>query len=524
MQKKILSIMLSLTFVLGISVFSTVNVLAATRPVRSDYEIIEDFENYTDPLCAANVQSGNIALDGESSFVFEGTASVINLPVLGKPTIANPTGVFFRIEATLPFVKGGGLNINYGSPNFTNLAGGGATNSWWYATWCPEAYRMSAFSSGKMQALVFAPMTVSADGVASLQITNLDAFGWAGTGIKGIIDDIGYYSVANPAAPDYTTIATELATDCPTNPAFIAGLSTGTFNSYLLSNASIKMVPIVYHSSGTYDWAVDNTTLATIDANGVLTAKHKGTVKVTIKDHLNNALSASTDVKIVFGYIQISCTDNNNTDKALFGLKMRLRGAPSSVMSNTNFTWSVVSGPATIADTQLDTSEGGQDVDMANVPDATAALVSFTGSGKVVVRATFNIDPTIYNEYVFNVAPNKTYLNQSIVEAGGYESIYYTTASWKTLQAALTNANKLYSSQTVTQDQLNAGKIALDAAIAKLAVADETAVSEPVSDNDNANPQTSSSPSLLTPALAVILLGGLIAALRKRKSINKGGY
>jgi hypothetical protein len=518
MLKKILSIMMCLSFILSISAFTTFSVSAAAHP---NFEVVNDFETSTSSIA----QIGDIAIDGTTSLVFSGAVDFA-LPDLAAPTIANPTGVFFRVEVTKPF-PGGGMMVNWtllstfvGYDGKNPVDAGSAKNSWNTST-------TGLFTADRMQGIYFVPWQASfgdiTAGAKGLNITNLSDCGWGATDAKCIIDDYGYYSVPDPANPDYTTVAPLISSNYPSNPEKIASLSTGNYNnSVLVNSAPLQMQAVVYHASSAYDWTVDDANVATIDANGMLTPKKKGTVNVTITNHINPSLTITTAVHVVFGYVTMTCGDNGNSSDALYGIKLRLRGAPTFAMTDTNFVWSVASGPAKIGDTAFDPK--GLDSDIANVPDVACTMVTFTGSGKVVIRAAFVTDPSVYSEYTFNVSPNISYLAQSILAAQGYTSDGYTAASWKALQTALASSVALYNTGTeaATQDALTASKTALDAAVTNLAAADAaTSTSnksgKSTSTNTNGtNPDTGASndvfPSLI---VAMAALGGIIVTVKK---------
>jgi hypothetical protein len=156
----------------------------------------------------------------------------------------------------------------------------------------------------------------------------------------------------------------------------------------------------------------------------------------------------------------------------------------------------------------------GLDSDIASAAGVTCQMVTFTGSGTVVIKAAFVSDPSVYSEWTFNVSPNLSTLATSIIAAQGYTKSYYTAASWKTMQAALASSIKMYNAgaAATTQEAVVASKAALDNAVANL-----VAINTPATGSSSeSNPGTGASSDVF-PALmvAIVALGGIIVTVKK---------
>ncbi|MHB1485230.1 MAG: LPXTG cell wall anchor domain-containing protein [Saccharofermentanales bacterium] len=544
MLKRILGIMMCLSMIFSILVVSSINVSAAAHPT---WEIAQNYESGDitglggygmqsgggDP--AFSLVTGEVASVGDKSLQMKTTGfpdghwscDVIakNLPAA---TIASPSGYFYRIEtnapagtAALPVIKqmDWGNWATWGSYTADTIYisdKGTVTHAGMSAT-LPEAnfsgyifVKIIDMTSTKVQDIGF---TIGPWGATASWGTSTTIF-----------DNLGFYSVpATSTDADYVALANSLKAEYPVKPDVISSISTGTYNNSVLVTTPVQMKAQVFHASSTYDWSVDNTRIATIDANGLLTPKMKGSVVVKMSNHSNPDLFTSTTVNVCFGYITITCSENGNISDALYGIKYKVRGVPTFTMTDTNFKWSVTSGPATIKDVPLDLAL--MDSDLANAIDPAAALVAFTGSGKVVIRASYIVDPNVYSEWTFNVIPNISYINRSIIKAQGYTSEGYTAASWKTLQTALSKAITLYDggAAKTTQTALDASQKSLDAAVTSLIVlGNESAAATPTNSiNSTDNPQTGNdSTSAMMLSLVVILLGALIISLRRKVSNN----
>jgi hypothetical protein len=332
------------------------------------------------------------------------------------------------------------------------------------------------------------------------------------------IDNLGYYSVpATPKDSDYASIVTSLNASYTVNPIVINSVSTGTYQNNVLTTAPCQMQAAIIHPVGTFTWTSSNPAVATISATGLLTPKAVGTTDITVASVNNPAATATCTVNCVYGYCAMTCADNGNTDQATYGLKLRLRAVPSYVMPDTNIVWSIASGPATIATNAFDPLH--LDSDLASAANVQCSMITFTGSGKVVVRASFITDPDVYSEYTFNVLPNLNQLSLSIIAAQALKESNFTAASWKVFSSALKAAVAINNAGITgaSQDKINAAKLNLDTAVTNLVAASGTpsgSASSAASSESNPGTGTSSNvfPSLL---IAVLALGGIAVTLKK---------
>jgi len=549
MFKKVFSIVMCLSFVLSISAFTTFYASAASHP---KWEIVQDYE--TNGAEAFNVDvdmhgigneaqnrkllaegkyatNGLVSMQLNSNGLTQGTdgwdfgknpfcADVISKD--NKPaTIANPSGAFVRVETTaqagclwLPFPDGASWG-NFGTH---------ASEAYQliFVTDSGTIYHVTDFKLPVANFLGY--VFIAFKDMTAGKVKNLGFYEGDHNGVVNIpwlnaitlFDNVGYYSVSSISADnEYKDIVNSLNTEMPLNPESLESISTGNYNNSVLSNAPMQMKSIKFHASSLYVWSVSDSSVATIDASGVLTPKKIGAVDVTYSNPTKPELTKTITANVVFGFVTITCKDNDSTDKAVFGIKFRLRGVPTFLMPDTNVKWSVVSGPATITDIPVDLKD--LDKDLVNAANPSAAMVSFTGSGKVVVRASYVVDPAVYSDYIFNVAPNLNLLAQSILVAQNYSSNDYTSASWTALQTALADSVKLYNAgvDNTTQDETDASKATLDNAMAGLVEATVASPSKPTTTPTKNPPMGSSTDMIPTLIIMVVALGGIALTIKK---------
>lgn len=525
MLKKAIRIFVSLSFILSISAFATINVSAATVVTAgtSTYEIAQDFEGiaagttltsaFNASQETAQLMEGPGAIAGDKSLqinvISPGGYSKIDLAasLLPAPTIPDPTGVFFRIEFDKPVTGGtGGILI-------TTLDGSYAAIS---SSWLTDMAGANGYIAGygqikgQMIGYLFCPFP---DAVwADPNILGWDIRSTTPDNSKMLIDNIGYYT-----GTDYASIVASLNTADPLNPISLQGVTPNTYKNNIIPNFPIQMKINAYHKgASTILWSVKDPVIATIDANGLVTAKKKGTTVVTAALSNDPTIKQECTINVVLGDINLTSKELDNAHTAVFGLKVKFRAEARYYTFDKDVVWSVKSGPATFVSTPFDPL--GDDSDIAASPDVTCILASFSDSGKVIFRAALAANPTIFTDYELVIIPSFTQLQSDVLNAMGMNSNQYSQASWSKVETLIDTINTLIENgpEKTTQSKINTLRTDLAKAISALVVGQGTE-SEP--DDDNGNPQTGSE-SLLVLTLTVILLGVLIITIKKRVPNN----
>lgn len=468
--------------------------VSATAPV---YELVQNFEDST----SANVQTGDLVIAGEKSYVFTtGSGNFIDLGALPAPTIENAAGVFIRYELTQALTENGGF---LGSPQPTASA-----------AWSQITDKNGLNPINGVLASIFAPyFTITPAGYVFLEYLPETMSGgvalglnisYAGIpdGVTLIFDDIGYYT-----GTDFAAIAAAVNADIPTNPMKLINVATSLPGNHVLMTHPDQMTVNVLHGAGAViKWEIDDTAIATIDADtGAITPVSKGTATVTAYVESDETIMCEGEITVADGFIDVTCKDTENGNDTIFGLKPRLRAAPYYKGPATTVVWSIVSGPATIARDVLLLFSGDADLAiLSQTVNIQTSILTFTGSGTVVVRAALETDTSIYTDYTFNVAGTFKDLQALILDAQGMDPNQFTAAKWAAILAACDEANAMIDEGTegITQDQINAQMLSLQNVI------------DGVEETDN--PETGDGVLGAGTLIALLVCAGL-ALLRQRK-------
>ncbi|MHB1484021.1 MAG: Ig-like domain-containing protein [Saccharofermentanales bacterium] len=521
MLKKATRIFVSLSLILSISAFASINVSAGTVVTAgaSSYEIAQDFEGiaagttltsaFNPAQETAQLMEGPGAIAGDKclqiNVISPGGYSKIDLAasILPKPTLAAPTGIFFRVEFDKPVETG------VGGTMITTLDGSydGMQTAWVTDMAGANGYfgTYGGFK-GMIIGYIFVPFP-------NANWTTDKILGWdmrsnLPSNSKMLLDNLGYYK-----GTDYAAIIESLNAADPLNPIALQGVTPNTYKNNIIPNNPIQMQIQAYHKgASTILWSVKDPVIASIDANGLITAKKKGSTVVTASLSNDPTVKQECTINVVLGDIDLTSRELDNAHTAVFGLKVKFRASARYYTFDKDVVWSVKSGPATFVPAAFDPL--GDDSDIATAPDVTCILASFSDSGKVIFRATLAANPTIFTDYELTILPSFTQLQSDVLNAMGMNTNQYSQASWGKVQTLINTINTLIENgpEKTTQSKINTLRTDLAKAIAALVVGQGTE-SEP--DDDNGNPQTGSE-SLVILTLTVILLGGLIITFKKR--------
>jgi hypothetical protein len=335
-----------------------------------------------------------------------------------------------------------------------------------------------------------------------------------------ILDDFGYYSGFN-----YKAIVAQINSQNTANPSIIKDLSTGTNNNTVILGTTTKMNAVVLHPGSSIVWESDNPLVASVDSNGILKALKNGVANIKISLSGDSENYKITRVTVVQGDIGITCTDNDNTDSAVSGLKLRLRASPRFSGADKKIVWSLVQGRADIQEDSFDPL--GDDKDISDNPDVQCVKVKFTDSGKVTIRASLLMDSTVFADYVFNVLPSFRELQTTVLLVEELDPQKFTVSKWNNILKIVKEANELMDAGVEKTNQTSIS--ALNTKLLKAAglFIEDTSTSEnsegTVSDNnDSGNPNTG--PGGLQIWIYMLFINAILIGIYSVRKNNIGGF
>lgn len=444
------------------------------------------------------------------------------------PTIA-ATGFFFRMETNAPE----GVSM---FPIATD-------NMWsnvWGATFTFVSYdgtvttATNLVPSANFRGYVFANLH-GGKAPAAYEKLGMQMSTWASDGGAAhahwglsttIIDNIGYYATtAGTAEAEYTAIFDAVTAETARNPAILQYIATGNFNDELLGDVQTTMQKVITRPGPTdvFAWSIDNPTIASIDANGVITPKKYGTATVTATLTLPDASQQikSTLITVVKGSIYFTLEDlvgvANAVSEAdgIFGIKPKINAKVIYNGFDNQVVWSVVEGEASVENL----SDG---VENATALDMHSAYATFENSGTVVLRASLVDAPSVYRDLTFAVGSNPVLLESKIFEAQGLGG-EFTVYGYNMLLQAIEDAQALLEEENVEQSVYSEMIDTLQYAMDNVYEEGDTSTPAESETSTDTNPTTSDSVNpmgyavLLTLALAAMALGRKLVLNRQRR-------
>jgi hypothetical protein len=327
MKRKIISLLLSVALISSLGIALPIST-SATGDFA--YEIVQNFESvalgsYTGGTYTSQSVISDIgAINGSKSQVITGSAYAgCTLPL---PTIANPTGVFFRIKINqpMPNAPSGGL-----CPVFNGSGPGTGLDNWGYNT---DAYGLNSirteagttyYNSYSLEPKSI--FSISTEGyyyvpLTTLNLTpavgattfNFDYFTSYGnfTTEKIYIDDIGYYSGTAP----FSDIATKINQEHP-----------APFYGEIIDQVAIDAVIGSINALPAPDYITYEDAYLVNDVNSKYNALKSGEKSlVTNTAKLNKAVAALPVLnaydKTVANYANVNRIICNGSSNPLFGL------------------------------------------------------------------------------------------------------------------------------------------------------------------------------------------------------------
>lgn len=260
--------------------------------------------------------------------------------------------------------------------------------------------------------------------------------------------------------------------------------------------------------SSLLDWKVDNDSLASIDATGLLTGKADGSVNVTATMKSDSSCTASQAISVVKGYI-ILTIPNGSVTQTDIGADMTpsFLAVVSYDSTDSGVTWSCSENKAKITDTTNENTAANNHT----------AKVTFTDSGKVTIRVTLKADPSIYADYVLNVTTSKDQLSNDLYEVEGYNSSKYTALRWNNLQTAARKAQSVLDDDNATQAQINSADAYLMKMVAELSLPDSVSTTGTVG-STTGSPNTGGSYPLMISAIVLLASCGVLVSKRLKNN------
>lgn len=526
MLKKILSVFT------GICLISSLFALSVTTSAASSlkWEVIQDYENEASIDAQASAGGDILTVITGNRDPIYGNGSVqiqVKNPSWSNdslvaaapaPTIANPKGIFFRIETNA--AKGSTLRLVLGADDWSYDSpddGSGSASPDTVA-----AKKVAAFvtddgtvsygrtPSDYFSGYVFIPMDPDANSdldftkIARVALLFSPWYGLSWDGTTSTFDNVGYYSVsATTADSEYMDIVDSLNAQYTSNPAIINSLTTGTYNNDVLSDSTTQLQLVGLHTSGkTFLWSIDNTNIATIDSKGMITPKKLGKAKVTVSVPNVEGSAVSLNINVVKGSIFLTLEDSTRISDALvetqciFGIKSKLNAGVFYNGFDNSIAWSVVSGSASIEDLDV----GLENVEANN---SHSCLVTFKNSGKIVIRAALKDDSTVYRDFTYDVIANPSFLNAKILEAQSMGGTF-TETGYANLLEVISDAQELIDSENASQAQYDAAINAIQVAMNNL------------NSDSSENPNTDDKTNIIFVVTLLCFAGAFILGFRKR--------
>ncbi|MHB1484708.1 MAG: Ig-like domain-containing protein [Saccharofermentanales bacterium] len=480
------------------------------------------------PALTMQLLPSDTALYGTGSLKFKNNATVgsdwVNAlfdKAPKAPTIASPSGFFFRLETNAPE----GVSM---WPIATN-------NMWsnvWGATFTFVSYTGVVTANTNLlpanfSGYVFANLR-GGQAPAAYEKFGMQMSTWASTGGAAhahwggsinFVDLVGYYSATAATATDeYKALAVAIDAANPRNPAVLRSITTGNYNDECLVDVKTTMIKVLDRPGpgDTFAWSIDNTAVATIDAAGVITPKKYGQATVTATLTLPDASKQvkTTKITIVKGSIYFTIEQYMGVENAvvtmesIFGIKPKINAKVTYNGFDNMVAWKVISGDASVENL----SEG---LPNASALDLHSAYITFKNSGKIVVRCSLVDAPTVYRDITFTVKSNPVTLESKISEAEGLGG-EFTEAGYARLTKAIADANALLAKTGVEQATYDKMIDTLQFAMDNVFV--EGTVSEPANsetESEGGNPQTSDNSAPIGYAAILSLLFAGVALSRK---------
>jgi len=478
--KKILVFILAVSLICSVSVLNFIS-LAADHPT---WEVVQDYENADDtvystqgndgPLDVKELVSGNEAIYGNKSLKI--TTNLVNsnwnADIIednpAPPTIENPSGFFFRIETNnpkdvtmIPMFDALDWNDDFAS-SLILVSDSGTV-----------IHENNKISVENFCGYIFVPVTNMSD--TRIKKMGFLLSSWNSPEVSCnwgksylLIDNAGYYSVTDlNADSEYVAIVNELNENYEMNPPVISSISTGTYLAEVLADAPTQLQMVGLHLTGkTILWSIDNTNIATVDANGFLTPKKLGKATVTASIEGMDNSSVSLEIKVVKGCIYLTLEDNTDVSDAvteaegIYGIKPKVNAGVFYNGVDNSVIWSVVNGSATIEDLDVD-------VENASANTLHSCYVTFEDSGTIVIRAALKDNPSVYRDITFTVSPNSNKLLEKILEAQSIGGTF-DEDNYNNLLNAISEAEELLSDPNATQSQYNSAIASIQATIDNL--------------------------------------------------------
>lgn len=215
------------------------------------------------------------------------------------------------------------------------------------------------------------------------------------------------------------------------------------------------------------DWSSSKTSVAAVNAAGVVSAKTNGKVTIEAALKAHPTVKATSVLSVVNGYIDVSMLNSDNVTTVSGDMTPRMSAVAHSVGSLA-MVWSCKAEQASIVDLNNEDTPA----DTSNVK------VKFNDSGKVTLRVALKNYPDVYTDVTLTVVPTKMDLSTTLDSMTGYSENDYSTLRWNNLQKAIRVARAVYDNSNATQAQINEATALLNRVAGELQLPDSQQVPE----------------------------------------------